>query len=116
MTAIYEEGARRSFGTVTVDTNPITIYTCPTGVTTAYVTWLNASDDAADARTLTLTWTDASAAVTYTLGYQLALAANTPLRIELDLCLDAGDTLSATGSASGIHIAVTVKEVARRKV
>ena len=79
------------------------------------MTWLNVSDDAADARSITLTWTDSSASATYTLGYQIAIAANAQLRIELDLCLDAGDTLKATASAGGVHIAVTVKEVARRK-
>jgi hypothetical protein len=115
MTAIFEEGARRSFGTVLADANEATIYTCPTGIQAAYLTWINVSDDAADARTITLKWTDSSAAITYTLGYQIALAANAQLRLELDLVLDAGDTIKATASAGGVHLALTVKEVAGRR-
>lgn len=113
MTAIVEEGSRRSFGTALTDTNETTVYTAPTGVKASYLTWINVSDDAADARTITLRWTDSSASTTYTLGYQVAIAANAQLRLELDLVLDAGDTLLATASAAGVHVVVTAKEYAR---
>jgi hypothetical protein len=115
MTAVIEEGARRSFGTVLTDTNETVVYECPAGATATYLTWLNVSDDAADARTITLRWTDASAAATYTLIFQATIAANAQTRIELDLVLDAGDTLKATASAAGMHVVVTGKEFVRRK-
>ncbi len=103
----------RSFGTVTVDTNPITVYTCPSTMF-AQAVCLLASDDAADARTLTVTWTDSSGAVTYTLAYQRAIAANTTMDLQLyRLALDPGDTLKVTGSAAGIHVTVNVIEYAR---
>lgn len=115
MTAVVEDGARRSFGTVLADTNETAVYTAPTGVTAAFLTWINISDDASDARTVTLRWTDSSASTTYTLGVAIAIAANGQLRLELDLVLDAGDTLLATASAGGMHVVVTAKEYARNK-
>lgn len=115
MTAIVEDGARRSFGTVLADTNETAVYTCPTGVNAAFLTWLNVSDDASDARTLTLRWTDSSASTTYTIGVAIAISANAQLRLELDLVLDPGDTLLATASAAGMHVVVTAKEYARGK-
>jgi hypothetical protein len=115
MTAIFEEGSRRSFGTILADTVETAVYTCPDGNRTAYITWINVSDDGADARTITLRWSDDSEAATYTLGYQVAIAANAQLRLELDLVLDSEDTLLATASAAGMHVAVTVKEVAGRR-
>lgn len=103
----------RTFGTVTVDTNPITVYTCPAN-TFAQVTEIWISDDAADARTATITWTDSSAAVTYTLAFQHALAANAKIQYNfLRLALDPADTVKVTGSAAGIHITVNVIEYAR---
>lgn len=113
MTAIVEEGSRRSFGTVLSDTSETVVYTAPTGVKASYLTWINVSDDAAAARTITLVWTDDSASTSYTIGYQVAIAANEQLRQELDLVLDAGDTLKATASAGGMHVIVTAKEYAR---
>jgi hypothetical protein len=115
VTAIFEEGGRRSFGTILADTVETAVYTCPEGIRTAYLTWLNVSDDGADARTITLRWFDASEAETYTIGYQVSIAANAQLRLELDLVLDSEDTLLATASAAGMHVAVTVKEVAGRR-
>lgn len=115
MTAVIEDGARRSFGAALTDTAETVVYTAPAGITAAFLTWLNVSDTGANARTLTLRWTDSSAAVTYTLGYQIAIAANEQLRLELDLVLDAGDTILATASAATMHVVISAKEYARGK-
>ena len=115
MATVFPDGAYKAFKYITVDTNENPIYTCPAaGFLAAHVVWVAASDDAADARTITLTWRDSSASVTYTLNYQAAIAANTAFEREFKpLVLEPGDTLRATGSATGIHITGAVIEVAR---
>ena len=77
MASVFPEGSYRQFYSVIADTNETAVYTCPsTGFLAAYVLWVAATDDAADARTITLAWRDSSAAVTVTLNYQAAIAAN----------------------------------------
>lgn len=86
---------------ILTDTNETSVYTVPTDKY-AYVRQIWASDDAADARTLTVEV--AKSGTDYTLAYQKAIAANTQMDLKFDeLVLLAGETVDLTGSAAGIH-------------
>ena len=115
MSSVFPDGSYRQFYSVIADTNETAVYTCPTsGFVTAYVLWVTATDDAADARTITLAWRDSSATTTVTLNYQAAIAANTAFEREFKpLVLEPGDTLRVTASAGGMHVTGAVIEVAR---
>lgn len=115
MATVFPEGSYRQFYSVIADANETVVYTCPaTGFLAAYVLWITASDDAADARTITLAWRDSSAAVTVTLNYQAAIAANTAFEREFKpLVLEPGDTVRVTASAGGMHVTGAVIEVRR---
>ena len=116
MTAVFPQGSNyRSFTTIHADTSEVTLYTAGVGVTAAYFVWINLSDDAADARTYTLTFTDSSASKTATLMYQKAMAANVQIKEDFFVAMEAGDTLKGTPSAAGIHAVVTVHEVSSRR-
>jgi len=89
-----------------------TVYTVPTGFF-AYATQIWAADDGGEARTLTI---EAGLGGTdYTLGYQVAIAVNTPLDWELRaMHMSAGDTIKMTASAAGIHGFITAHHGSRR--
>lgn len=104
----------RSFPTVIANTNETTVYTCQPNMW-AQVTEIVAADDAGEARTITLTWTDSSATVTATLAFTAVIAAATTYKLELArLALDPGDTVKATVSAGGVHVTVNVIEYQRQ--
>lgn len=116
MTTTFVEGANYiSTGTVLSTTVETTVYTCPTGFQAANVVWIHASDDGATSQTLTLTWTDSSAATSYTLLSAGAIAAGSVYNEDFNLALEAGDTIKATAGATGLHVVVTVHQIARRK-
>lgn len=111
---MFPAGSYRSVGTVLANTNKTAVYTCPTTIKAAFVVWVRTSDDASDARGLTLAWYDTSLATEFILGSVQALAANTPLAEELYLALEPGDELRATASAAGMHVTVTTIEITGR--
>ena len=113
--ATFPDGNYRMFGTALADTSQTTVYTVPTGFTTAYIVYFNASDDGAAARTLPIEWTDSSASVTYVLTFQEEIPANQAMEIKPLWALDVGDTLKCTGSAAGINIVISVMEISGRK-
>lgn len=83
------------------DTNETSVYTVPTDKY-ALINQIWASDDAADARTLTVEINKSG--TDYTLAYQKAIAANAQMDLKFDqLLLLAGETVDLTASAAGIH-------------
>jgi hypothetical protein len=116
VTAVFPQGSNyRSFTTVHSDSSATTLYTAGPGVLAAYFVWINLSDDAADARTYTLTFTDSSGSTTATLMYQKAMAANVQIKEDFFVAMETGDTLTGTASASGVHAVVTIHEVSGRR-
>lgn len=115
MTAVFPEGSNyRSSSTIHSDTNATTLYTVPSGMTAAYFVWINVSDDASDARTYTLTFTDSSGSTTATLLSVKSISANTALTQDFFIAMEPGDTIKGTASAAGVHAVVTVHEIAGR--
>lgn len=115
MAVAFPEGNWRSFTTIHSSSSETTLYTVPSGVVAAYLSAIYVSDDAADARTYTLTFTDSSGATTATLMYQKAIAANAQIAQDYFIAMEPGDTLKGTPSASGVHAVLTVHEVAGRR-
>lgn len=116
MTAVFTEGENyRSFTTIHADTNEQTLYTVPTGVIAAYFVWVNLSDIGANARTYTLKFTDSAGSTTATLMFQKAIAASEQVKEDFFIAMKPGDTLKGTASASGVHVVLTVHEVAGRR-
>lgn len=114
MASLFPSGNYRSFPVNISDTSDTTIYTCPTYAVCAFIVWIAYADDGGAARTVTTTLVDATGPTTYTIGYQEAIAANTPLTKELYLVLGPQDTIKVTASAGGVHTIVTAIEVARQ--
>jgi hypothetical protein len=109
-TTVFPGAYYVSTPTVLSDTNETTCYTCPTGKT-AHVQQITAADTAGNARTLTIKATKGG--TQYTLTYQEAIAANTPMdKRYAPLVLAAADVIKCTASAATIHVMINVYEYA----
>ena len=115
MATMFPEGNYRTFGYKTTGTNAEVVYTVPTGFVAAFVVWTNVMDDGGSARTYDMTWTDDAASVTYTMEFAKVLAANVANSKECYLALRSADTVSIKGSAAGLHVTLSVLEIAGRK-
>ena len=91
--------------TIIADGTETTCYTVPTGKW-AYITQIWAADDGGAARTITII--ARKGGTDYTLGFQVAIAANTALIHAPDpLVLAAADSIKCTVSAGGVHVMIS---------
>lgn len=101
-----------------MDTSETVIYTVPDGPLAVFVTEIRCADEGGTARTVTLVATING--TDYTIVYQGAIAANTPLVIDpgpLVLLPRDGatnDQIKATASNGSVHCLVTVIEEIRQ--
>jgi len=92
-------------------TNATVLYTCPSA-TTAVVKSILASEDSGNADTITVTLTDASAAV-FSLFKVKAVGANATVELlTAPLVLEEGEILKATAAtANRLHVVASLLEV-----
>lgn len=92
-------------------TNATTLYTCPSA-TTSVVKSILVSEDSGNADTITLTLTNASAAV-FSLFKVKAVGANTTVELlTAPLVLEEGEILKATAAtANRLHVVASLLEV-----
>ncbi len=92
-------------------TNVTTLYTCP-GATTALVKSILVSEDTGNADTITVTITDANAAV-FSLFKVTAIAANTTVELLTEpLVVEENEVLKVTAAtADRLHVVASILEI-----
>lgn len=116
-TSVFPGAKYATTATDLTDTSETVIYAVSDGVVASMVTEIRCADEAGDARTVTLVATING--TDYTIVYQGAIAANTPLVIEpgpivlLPRSGATNDRIKATASSGTVHCLVTVIEEIR---
>lgn len=91
------------------DTAAHTLYTCPAS-TVAMVRLLVANTDTLNRNSVTLQWTDTSAAQSYYLALNCPVDPMTSEEFDIPLVLEAGDTISVTaGTANTITVFASIE-------
>ena len=106
--------APRTIGVKLTTINQTTIYTAAGANMNEVVEWVHIGNTDSTPRTVTLEWTDSSAAVTYALMTAQIVPANASIRLDLGVMFPPGDALKATASsANTLQLVVAVCEMGR---
>ena len=114
MTAPAFRPAPRLIGVKLTSTNQTTVYTAAGSNMNEVVEWVHIANTDSTPRTVTLEWTDDSAATTYALMTAQVVPANASIRLELGVMFPPGDALKTTASsANTLQVFVAVCEMGR---
>jgi hypothetical protein len=111
---VHSRPAPRISGIKLTTTAQTTIYTAAGNNMNEVVEWVHIANTTASPATVTIEWTDSSAATTYTLIGGQNVPANVAIRLELGVGLPPGDALKATaGTANALQIVIAAAEMGR---